>query len=325
MKDFRLLNKLRGHYFWLFAPILLAIFIILLCLDIFVKEKIQENSLLYTPFSAENFSKYPIIKNTFNPVISAKGAIVLDVDSRVVLFSKNPDLRFSAASTTKIMTALTALEYFRLNDVLTAQDSSFEGSVIGLYKGQKMTFENLLYGMLLPSGNDAALTIAQNYPGGEKAFVQKMNENAAKWHLYNTHYSDPAGLLDEGDYTTSFDLANLAAISQKNAKFKEVVSTKNKVISDVSGNIYPVNNLNKLLGYDGVDGVKTGYTEDAGQVLVTSKNELFSREFISSASGEKKENHKIIIVVMGSQDRFFDTQKLLSLVSGNISYLSIHP
>ena len=234
----------------------------------------------------------------------------MDGDSKTVLFSKNPQLRFSPASTTKIMTALTALNTFKPDDILTVKTATNDGSVLGLQEGEKITFENLLYALLLPSANDAALAIAQNYPGGETEFVKKMNENAKKYNLFNTHYEDPAGLLDDGDYTTPLDLARLASIALKNPEFAKIVSTKNKIITDVSGaNIYPLDNLNKLLGSDGVDGVKTGYTQEAGEVLVTSKME---------------NGHAIILVVMLSSDRFLDTERLLDLVSGNITYLSIH-
>lgn len=234
----------------------------------------------------------------------------MDADSQVVLYSKNPDLRFSTASTTKIMTALTALQQFKLNDILTVKDASSEGVVLGLKTGEQITFENLLYGLLLPSANDVAKTIAQNYSKGERGFVNLMNENAAKFNLYNTHYEDPAGLLDEGDYTTPLDLARLASIAIQNSTFAGIVSTKQKTFIDLSGNTYTVKNLNKLLGVDGVDGIKTGYTEGAGQVLVTSKVE---------------KDHTIIIVVMGSEDRFLDTEKLLTMISGNVTYLPIHP
>jgi D-alanyl-D-alanine carboxypeptidase len=209
------------------------------------------------------------------------------------------------------MTALTALDYFKRSDILTVKQATDEGSILGLVAGEKMTFENLLYALLLPSANDAALVIAQNYPGEEQAFVKAMNEKAKTLELFNTHYADPAGLVDEGDYTTPFDMARLASFAVQNPTLKKIVGTKEKVIGDTSGAlVYDLTNLNKLLGIDGVNGVKTGYTEEAGQVLVTSKDE---------------KGKTIIIVVMKSEDRFMDTAKLLDLVSNNLTYLSIHP
>jgi len=312
MKDFRLPNKISKHIFFVYFPLFLfLLFAFLFTSSVLLGVWIKTNRTLPVPFSVSPEAKLPIIKTQFVPAISAQGAIIMDADSKVVLYSKNPDLRFSTASTAKIMTALTALEYFKTSDTLSVKEATSEGSVIGLFQGERMTFENLLYAMLLPSANDAALAIAQNYPRGEQAFVDKMNDKAKEFKLYNTHYSDPAGLIDNGDYTTPFDLARLASFAVKNNTFKQIVNTKEKVIYDAPAtSSYPLENLNKLLGIDGVNGVKTGYTEEAGQVLVTSKDE---------------KGKTIIIVIMGSSDRFADTAKLLDLVSNNLTYLSIHP
>lgn len=309
MKDLAILKN--RHLTALLPFILGTILTVLFILEVLVVDSLKRNSLLPSPFYNSKTQNFPILKAKFNPKISAKGAVIMDAASKAVLFSRNPYVRFSSASTTKIMTAITALEYFNLKDVLTVKTQIREGAVIGLKEGEQMSFENLLYGMLLPSGNDAALTIAQNYPNGEKNFVKKMNENAEKFNLFNTHFQDSSGLTDEKDYTTPADLARLASIAIKNREFAKIVSTKSKIITDITGNnVYSVSSLNKLLGYQGVNGVKTGYTEEAGQVLVISKEE---------------KGHTIIIVVMQSLDRFYDTQVLLSLVSGNITYLSIRP
>nr|MBI5455985.1 D-alanyl-D-alanine carboxypeptidase [Candidatus Levybacteria bacterium] len=311
MKDFRLLNKnFIKRYFFLIPVVLFFLFLILFFLIFVFKILIFANKTYLIPFSVSTQAKFPVIKTEFVPQISAEGAIIMDADSKVVLYSKNPSLRFSTASTTKIMTALTALDHFNLSDVLTVYEATNEGSVLGLKQGEQMTFENMLYGMLLPSANDVALTISQNYPGSSEAFIKEMNVKAKNFKLANTHYQDPAGLEDSGDYTTPFDLARLASFAVKNDTFRKVVATKEKTIYSVSGKTYEIANLNKLLGVDGVNGIKTGYTQEAGQVLVTSKIE---------------KGKTIIIVVMGSEDRFLDTAKLLDLVSNNLTYLSIHP
>lgn len=287
---------------------LLLVAVLLFALDFSIRSDIKGKRVLGVSVSGEQ-ADYPVLHNQYKPQISAKGAIVMDADSGVVLFSKNPDLRFSPASTTKIMTALTALSYFKPNDLLTVRDASTEGVILGLQTGQKLSFKNLLYALLLPSANDVAFTLAQNFPNSTKGFVTKMNQNALKFNLYNTHYNDPAGLDDDGDYTTPLDLARLASIAIKNKTFAKIVSTKEKTIEDTSGNGYLLKNLNKLLGIDDINGIKTGTTEGAGEVLVTSR---------------KVGDHTTIIVVMDSQDRYSDTQKLLSLISGNITYLPIH-
>jgi D-alanyl-D-alanine carboxypeptidase (penicillin-binding protein 5/6) len=312
MKGFQILKKVSKPTYFLFIPLFLTLILLVLVI-VSSTSRIwnQLNQIVAAPFKTTQEAQMPMIKTDFVPQISATGAIIMDADSKVVLYSKNPDIRSSTASTIKIMTALTALDQFKLSEILATYKPSNDGSVLGLVQNEKMTFENLLYAMLLPSANDAALTISQNYPGGQDAFIQAMNNKTKTLELYNTHYSDPAGLADDGDYTTPFDLARLASFAMQNGEISKIVGTKEQIISDVSGtHIYDLKNLNVLLGINGVNGVKTGYTEEAGEVLVTSKN-------------EKGKN--IIIVVMGSADRFGDTQKLLDLVSNSLTYLSIHP
>ena len=234
----------------------------------------------------------------------------MDNDSKVILFAKNPKLLFSMASTTKIMTALVALAHYNLDDILTVKTTGVGGITIGLKEGQRILFKDLLFALLLPSSNDAALTLAQNYPGGEKVFIDKMNEYAKFLHLNNTSFADPAGLLDGEDYTTPIELARLASVALKNKIFAEVVATKHKIISDADGLLsYSIFNLNKLLGIDGINGVKTGFTDEAGQVLVTSK--------------KTTDGHTVIAVVMNSKDRFLDTKRLLDYISNNLIYLPI--
>jgi len=308
----KLLKKVPPRVYFIFLPLCLFFLCIFLFIAVsFLQIWLKQNTIFITPFKVSKEAKIPIIKTEFVPVISAKSAIIMDADSKVVLYSKNPGLKGSTASTAKIMTALTALDYFQLSDTLLVKEATDAGSILGLVAGEKMTFENLLYAMLLPSANDAALVISENYPGEEQAFVKAMNEKAKVLELKDTHYADPAGLVDEGDYTTPFDMARLASFAIQNPTFKKIVGTKEKVIWDETGSLtYDLTNLNILLGIDGVNGVKTGYTEEAGQVLVTSKIE---------------KGKTIIIIVMGSADRFMDTAKLLDLVSNNLTFLSIHP
>lgn len=298
-------------------PILYAITLLCLLflvssafLDVILRYYVFEKKVREFPFEIAS-KQYPIFKSPIDPDISAKAVVIMDKDSKVVLFSKNPNLLFSMASTTKIMTSIIALDYYKMNDVLTIKEEKVEGVNVGFTIGEKLLFRDILYAMLLPSGNDAALSIAQNYPGGEDAFIKKMNEKAKALHLTNTNFADSIGLEDSRDYTTPLDLARLASIALENEVFAKIVTTKTWRITDVTGgNKYLLKNLNILLGVQGVNGIKTGYTTQAGQVLVVSKKE-----------GE----HTLIIIVMDSQDRFFDTSKLLDEISGNINYLSIHP
>lgn len=261
--------------------------------------KIQSNAPIYP---------YPILKHVPQPYVSAEAAIIMDQQTQAILYSKNPTLSLSMASTTKIMTALVALRYYNNDSILTIITPHVDGSGLGFYQGERFYFHDLLYAMLLPSANDAAQAIADNYPGGAQAFVAKMNEKAQSLHLTDMHYSDAVGLDDDGDYTTVVDLARLASIAIRNIEFADVTGTKQTTINDIDNTRqYPLANLNKLLGQEGVTGIKTGTTEGAGEVLVTATN-INGRTYI--------------IIVMDSQDRFADTQTLLTFLHKNLQYVS---
>ena len=254
------------------------------------------------------------------PLLTADAMVVMDLPSAVVLTAKNENLWLLPASTVKMMTALVALEHYRLNDVLQVGKVSNFGQDMKLMEGEKMTVINLLYGLLVSSANDAALVLAQNYPGGERVFVAKMNQKARELHLRNTYFANPTGLdVDEQDkpladfsYTTALDLAHLAAEALKNETFRRIVATPRITVTDVSGRIkHQFTDTNQLLGIlPGVEGVKTGWTDRAGECLVT----LVGRN-----------GKELIIVVLGSQDRFGETAKLIKWVFGNYRWESTSP
>jgi serine-type D-Ala-D-Ala carboxypeptidase (penicillin-binding protein 5/6) len=303
-------KKKKNHILYTLIFLCLALLVSGAVLDLILRYYVFQMKLRKVPFEITT-SQYPVFNSPINPDITAKAIVIMDKDSKVVLYSKNPNLLFSLASTTKIMTASVSLDYFKPDDVLTVKTEKVEGVNVGFRSGEKLSFENILYAMLLPSGNDAALAIAENYPGGKDVFIQKMNEKARSLHLINTNFADSIGLEDSRDYSTPLELARLASSVLDNKEFAKIVATKVWDIADVTGmSRYHLVNLNQLLGFQGVNGVKTGYTTEAGQVLVTSKKE-----------GE----HTLIIVVMDSQDRFLDTIEVLNKISGNINYLSIHP
>ena len=319
MKDF-LFKKGEKNIQIFFCLVLGALFLLLLTTFIInnnLKAQLSQKQISLIPFPLPTLPLYPKIRDVLGTKdkvldLSAEAAVIMEDDSKVVLFAKNPNLRFSMASTTKIMTALVALDYYKPDDVSTIKTENVEGAILGLEKGEKMFFEDLLYALLLPSANDAALALAQNYKGGEVEFVKKMNLKAEEFNLENTHFEDPTGLLDDSNYTTVIDLARLSSEALKNKTFAKIVATKQKTITDVEGRkTYQFRNLNKLLGINGVSGIKTGFTDEAGGVLSTSKVE--------------DGGHTLIIAIMKSEDRFADTEKLLEFVSGNIIYQSIHP
>jgi len=286
---------------------ILLILLVVQYLNIEVIQNIEKTKLTPLNYTVK-ISPYPFIRNFTVPEISAEAAIIAESNSQIVLYSKNPNIRFSMASTTKIMTALVALDYYKENSVLTIYTPRIEGSNLGFQQGQKFYFKDLLFAMLLPSSNEAAYAIAQNYPGGVEAFIKKMDEKTKELNLTNTHFQDPIGLDDDNDYTTVFDLSRLSYEAIKNKTLATTFATKQKTISDITGQKqFYMENLNILLGIDGVNGIKTGTTTGAGEVLVTSKIE---------------KGKTFIIIVMKSKQRFIDTKILLSLISNNISYLN---
>lgn len=294
----------------LFPLILLVILVILAVFNNQLFVTIAKQEPVVTNQSTP-INPYPYVAAANAPTISAEAAIILDRNSGVIVYSKNPLLRFSMASTTKIMTALIALNYYKPDDILTVKTGNVEGSGLNLTPGEQFRFIDLMYAMMLPSANDAAQAIADNYQGGESAFVKQMNEKAQSLHLSNTHYSDPIGLDDDGDYSTPVDMAHLASYAEENPTFREITSTKYRTIYTInSGKQYPLTNLNELLGIDGVNGIKTGTTEGAGEVLVTSV---------------AKNGHNYIIIVMDSTDRFSDTEQLLNYIDNNVKYVQPPP
>ncbi len=243
------------------------------------------------------------------PTIQSSGAVVIDVESGKILYDRNSTKRLSPASTTKIMTALVAKDHFKAGDVLTATtDTVVGGSTMGLSAGEEMSFRSLLYGMMLNSGNDAAFTIAGNYPGGVSSFVDQMNVKVAEMGLMDTHFQNPAGFDNQNHYSSAYDLAQIAREASTDPQISRIVSTKEtSVMSWDKAQSHMLKNLNKLLGEDGVLGFKTGTTDLAGESLVT----LVERD-----------GHKVIIVLLNSPDRFFETRELIDWIYQNYEWVT---
>lgn len=209
-----------------------------------------------------------------NPNINAKYAIVCDVETGRILWGKNINIKRPMASTTKIMTAILAIEKGNLNEMVTVTPTacSIGGSSIWLKPGEQLTIRELLYGMMLKSGNDAATAVAQHIAGSVSDFVKMMNNKAIEIGAYNTSFANPHGLDDHNHYSTALDLSIIAAYALKKPIFSEIVKTREATISwhDQGGKRY-LRNINKLLWiYPQADGVKTGYTSRAGHCLVAS-------------------------------------------------------
>jgi D-alanyl-D-alanine carboxypeptidase len=264
-------------------------------------------ALLPTP------APYPVNKNVSElPSLSAHSIIALDVNSMVPLYEKEADQKLFPASTTKIMTALVALAHYPLDQIITVGKIKVDGNVIGLLPGERITVENLLYGSLVGSGNDAALVLAEGFPGGSSAFVKAMNQKAKDLQLLSSHFTNPVGLDEAGHYSTARDLAKLTVEAVKNPVFVRIVSTSAVAVSDVSGETnHFLKNTNELIGrLEGVKGVKTGWTQNAGECLIA----------LTERKGEK-----VVTVVLGSEDRFGETQKLIEWIFTNFSWEIVAP
>src|SRR3990167_7599060 len=248
------------------------------------------------PFPIPTPAPYPTNVTGMYPggEVSAGGVVIEDVDSGVILYQRNSYEPFAPASTTKILTALVALDAYNLDDVLTVKTLQNNGQTMKLVAGERMTVENLLYGTLIQSGNDAAYVLAENYPGGVEAFVSAMNLKAASLHLVHSHFVNPVGYDDPDHKMTPTDLAILASYALTNTTIAKIVAIPQITISDVTHTYFhPLTNVNQLLGkVPGVGGIKTGWTEEAGENLIT----------LVERSG-----HRLIIVVLRSKDRFGET------------------
>lgn len=253
----------------------------------------------------------PINNNGGNvPEVTALGIMIVDLPSNIVIYQKNASGKFNPASTTKIITAMVALDHFNLDDVLTVGKVETEGRTMGLEKGEKLTFESLLYGALVHSANDAAWTIAENYPGGVDKFVEMMNQKVQELKLDNTHFTNPIGFDDEKMYTTPEDLSQIAKAALNNKLMAKIVGTKSITVSDIDYiHFHTLSNVNELLGkIAGVAGVKTGYTENGGEILV---------------SEVKKNNRSVLFVILKSKDRFGETIQLIDWVFSNFTWRNI--
>lgn len=199
---------------------------------------------------------------------SAGAEIAMELTTRTVLTESNADKRMPMASTTKIMTAIIIAEDCNLDEEITVPDAAVgvEGSSIYLKKDERIDVRDLLYGLMLRSGNDSAVALAIHHSGSVENFITVMNERAKRIGADNTNFKNPSGLPDDEHYTTARDLCNIACYAMNNEIFREVVSSKSHV-----GKFRSFENKNKMLyRYEGANGVKTGYTLKAGRCLVSS-------------------------------------------------------
>ncbi len=250
----------------------------------------------------------PVRTTSVLPETTATSVYVVDRTSFTPVYEKSAHRRWFPASTAKILTALVAYDLYKPDRVVTIQSSFEDGQTMGLLPGEQITVENLLYGILVHSGNDAAQALAQI--DGVNNFVEKMNEKARSLHMRNTQFENPTGLHHPNQYSSAYDLTLASRELLNNPYLAKIVSTKEIEISDTQYRIFhKLVNVNKLLGeIPGVGGLKTGYTPESGENLIS----LY----------RTKDGHEFIIVVLGSLDRFADTATLVSWIDGNTVFIS---
>lgn len=246
------------------------------------------------------------------PPVSARSAVVIDGDTGRVLFDLRAHERLAPASTTKIMTAILTLENGDFDRVITSDiDASkmTDSSVMGLRPGVRITERDLIFGLMLSSGNDAAIELAEAIDGSVEKFVARMNAKTDALGLRDTHFVNPHGLDARGQYSSAYDLAMLARYGMKNPGFAVLVSTQNWTLSPPSD--YVLRNGNSLLtSYPGADGVKIGWTDGAGWT------------FVASAT---RDGRRLIVALMDTQDRDADATALLDWGFAAHRWVTVNP
>ena len=255
----------------------------------------------------ENITEEAVSNNvTERPSINSKRFVIYDRISKTIIWGKDEKIRSAMASTTKIMTATIVIENANLNDEVTISSKAggTGGSRLGLKSGDKITVNDLLYGLMLRSGNDAAVALAEHVGGSVEKFAEIMNKKAEELKLTNTHFVTPHGLDNSEHYTTAYELAKLTDYAMQNEKFANIVGTKTTTIY-INNQARQITNTNELLGVlNGVVGVKTGFTNNAGRCLVTET---------------KRNDMDIITVVLGADTKKFRTKDSIKLIEYTFS------
>lgn len=247
--------------------------------------------------------------NIYDPEIYATSAIVMDADTRTILFAQNIDEQRPMASTTKLMTALASLREFSPTRVISidAEDVAVGGSSMYLLPGEEFLLKDLIKGLLIPSGNDAALTLENEFKTRGKDLIVEMNEYALALGMNNTHFVNASGLDDEDHYSTAHDMAMLASFAIQDYTIRSSVNISETIVYSLDGvHGHYLKSTNELLGeVEGVDGMKTGYTLGAGQCLISSV---------------VRNGHRIVTVVLNSPDRFAESETLIEWTYNNYSW-----
>lgn len=290
------------------------IMIVLINFSVTYADDMEENEENFNVEEIKNSQIEEVSKQVDQtPTINSRRYIIYDRKSKTTIYGRNENVKTAMASTTKIMTATIILENCNLTDVVTVSSKAAGtgGSRLGLKKGDKVTINDLLYGLMLRSGNDAAVALAEYAGNSVQGFNELMNKKVEELGLKCTHFVTPHGLDDSEHYTTAYELAVLTDYALENDKFAQIVGTKSTTIT-INGYSKQINNTNELLGViNGVVGVKTGFTNNAGRCLV---------------SETKRDDMDIITIVLGAdtkKDRTKDSIKLIEYAFENYKMVNI--
>ncbi|MFA5024979.1 MAG: hypothetical protein WC503_00530 [Candidatus Shapirobacteria bacterium] len=246
-----------------------------------------------------------VIVGNNKPKLSTNYYILLDKETNQIIVSQNENFRIYPASTTKLATALTALNIYPLEEVVSIPSAYSDGKVMELKADEKVTIKTLVAGLLIYSANDAAFNLATHHPQGISGFVEQMNILVAKYGLKNTHFVNFDGLHSPNHYSTPYDLAQLGRLASQNPTLRQYVKTKSMDLSDIYGQtLHRVTSTNELLGVvPEIEGLKTGWTPEASGSFIGLLN---------------VNGHYLISVVAQSEDRFNDTKTLLDWAKNNL-------
>lgn len=241
----------------------------------------------------------PVKERSSGKTILAEAGMVADFDTGTVLIAKNANKRVAIASITKLMTAVVVIENHKLDEVVIVPEFRLSPlqTDMGLKKGDKLTVGELLHGLLIPSGADAAITLATHHSGSVEKFVEEMNLRAVEFGLKNTNFKNVIGEDQNGAYSTASDLIALGRIALTNPTVRAIVAKRAYTAKGTNGKTYKLLTTNQILDGKFIIGIKTGFTFGAGQCL------------LSLATSEK---HSVISVVLNSPDRFAESRSLLN-------------
>jgi len=251
-------------------------------------------------------------KLSAEPQLNSTHYILIDAATNAIILSKNSDEKIYPASTTKLVTALTALNIYPLDEELTINQEYKEGQIMDLKLKEKITIKSLVTALLVYSANDAAFTLANHHQKGESGFVDEMNLFVQKYGLKNTHFINYDGIHNENHYSTAYDLSQIARLAIKKSIITETVKQKKVTVEDVNKTIkHELTSTDELLGViPEIEGLKTGWTPDAGGCFIGLIN---------------LNGHYLISVVTQSEDRFVDTKNLIDWAKNNVFWQTYQP